>query len=75
MEWIKMVVSKNDLPLIGRSPVERETGGEWAPEFAQSLDRFFPASIAAYLKLTSAGYFYFDLVALLQVQCVDHGGW
>ena len=68
-----MVVSKNDLPLIGGGPVESETSGEWAPEFAQSLDRFFPASIATYLELTRAGYSYFDLVALLQLQCIDHG--
>jgi hypothetical protein len=59
------VVSKKDLPLIGGTPVERETRGERAPEFAQSLDRCFPASIAAYLELTIAGYSHFDLVTLL----------
>ena len=58
------MVSKNDLPLIGGSPIERETSGEWAPEFAQSLDSFFAGSIAGYLELTIAGYPHFDLVAL-----------
>jgi hypothetical protein len=67
-----MVVSKKALPLIGGSPVERETSGEGLPEFAQSLDRFFAASIAAYLELASAGNSYFDPVALLQLQCIDH---
>ncbi len=46
-----MVVSKNGLPLIGRSPVEPETGGEWAPEFSQSLDRFFTASPSCFIYL------------------------
>jgi hypothetical protein len=66
-------VSKNDLPLIGGSPVERETSRKWAPEFAQSLDRSLPASIATYLELTIAGYPHFDLVTLLQLQGIDHG--
>jgi hypothetical protein len=65
------VVSKNDLPLIGGSPVERETSGERAPEFAQSLDRFLPASIAAYLEFPRAGYPHFDLVAFLKLQSID----
>jgi hypothetical protein len=59
------VVSKKDLPLTGGSPVKREASRKRAPEFAQSLDRFFPASIAAYLELTIAGYPHFDLVTLL----------
>jgi hypothetical protein len=67
------VVSKKDLPLIGGSPVKREAGRERAPEFAQSLDRFFPASIAAYLELTIAGYPHFDVITLLQLQGIDHG--
>jgi hypothetical protein len=67
-----MVVSKNDLPLIGGSPVEPETSGERAPEFAQSLDRFFAASIAGDLELPGAGYPHFDLVAFLQLQGIDH---
>jgi hypothetical protein len=67
------VVSKNDLPLIGVSPVERETSGERTPEFAQPLDGFFAASIAAYLELTVAGNPDFDLVAFLQRQGLDYG--
>jgi hypothetical protein len=67
-----MVVSKNDLSLIGGSPVEPETSGEWTPQFPQSLDRFFPASIATYLELAIARYPYFDLVAFLQLQGIDH---
>ena len=67
-----MVVSKNGLPLIGRSPVEPETGGEWAPEFSQSLDRFFAATITGDLEFPMAGYPYFDLVAFLQLQGIDN---
>jgi hypothetical protein len=67
-----MVVSKNALPLIGDSPVEPETSGKWAPEFAQALDRFFPATIAGNLELPRAGYPHFDLVALLELQSIDH---
>jgi hypothetical protein len=58
-------VSKNGLPLISGSPVKLETRGEWAPEFSQSLDRFFPAAITGNLKFPGAGYSHFDLVALL----------
>ena len=65
--------SSAQLPLIGDSPVEPETSGEWAPEFAQALDRFFPATVAGNLELPRAGYPHFDLVALLQLQCIDHG--
>jgi hypothetical protein len=57
-------VSKNDLSLIRGSPVEREPSGEWAPEFAQSLDRFFAGPISGYFELTIAGYPHFYLVAL-----------
>jgi hypothetical protein len=66
------VVSKNDLPLIDGSPIEPETSGERTPEFAQPLDRFFAASIAAYLELTIADDPDFDLVAFLQLQGFDH---
>jgi hypothetical protein len=68
-----MVVSKNALPLIGGSPVEPETSGEWSPEFAQSLDRFFPATITGNLELPRTGYPHFDLVAFFQLQSIDYG--
>jgi hypothetical protein len=68
-----MVVSKKALPLIGVSPVERKTSGQRTPQFAQSLDRVFAASIAAYLELTIAGDPHFDLVAFLQIQGLNHG--
>jgi hypothetical protein len=68
-----MVVSKKDLSLIGGSPVEPETSGEWTPEFSQSFDRFFPASIATYHELAIARYSHFDLVAFLKLQSIDYG--
>jgi hypothetical protein len=67
------VVSKNDLPLIRGSPVKFETSGERAPEFSQSLDRFFAAAISGNLEFPGAGYPHFDLVAFLQLQGIDHG--
>jgi hypothetical protein len=73
MEYIKIVVSKNDLPLIGGSPVKFETSGKRAPEFSQPLNGFFAAAIACNLKFPGTGYPHFDLVAFLQLQCVDHG--
>jgi hypothetical protein len=66
-------VSKNDLPLISGSPVKFETSGEWAPEFSQSFDRFFPAAITGNLEFPGASYSHFDLVAFLQLQGIDHG--
>jgi len=42
--------SKNSLPLIGGRAVERETSGERAPEFSQSLGRRFSAPGAAHVK-------------------------
>jgi hypothetical protein len=50
-----MGVSKNGLPLIGFGAVEGETRGKRSPKFPQSLDRFFPAAIAANLELPGIG--------------------
>jgi hypothetical protein len=66
------VVSKNDLPLISGSPVKFETSGEWAPEFSQSFDRFFPRAITGNLEFPGACYPHFDLVTFLQLQGIDH---
>jgi hypothetical protein len=66
-----MVVSKKSLPLIGRNPVERETGRGWTAEFAQTLDGRFPTAVTPNLELPSARYRHFHLVAILQVQGLD----
>jgi hypothetical protein len=66
------VVSKNDLPLIRGSPVKFETSGEWAPQFSQSFDRFFPLAITGNLEFPGAGYPHFYLIAFLQLQGIDH---
>jgi hypothetical protein len=65
MEYIRTVVSKKGLPLIGLNPIERETGRKRTSEFAQTFDGRFPTAVATNLELTSAGYCHFDLVALL----------
>jgi hypothetical protein len=61
-----MVVSKNDLSLMGSNPVERKASGKRTPKSSQSLNGCLATAVATDLELPRAGYPHFDLVAVLK---------
>jgi hypothetical protein len=52
--------------------VKAESWRESAAQFAQPLDGFLPAPVAADLELTLASDADFDLVSLLEIQGLDY---
>jgi hypothetical protein len=57
--------------LIRGNPIEGEASGKGATKLSQSLNRRLSGAVAANLELPRASYPDFDLVTLLELQCVD----
>ena len=65
------LVSKKTLPLMSLHSIEGETCRKRTAQPPQSLDRFFPAAITAYLELSRPSDTHLDLVSVLEIQSLD----
>src|SRR5689334_14279880 len=62
------------LPGIRLFPIELEVGGQATTEGSKSLQQLLTPGFVRDGEFTAVGDVDFDLVALLQLQCFDHGG-
>jgi hypothetical protein len=65
------LVSKKALPLMSLHSIEGEAGRERTTQPPQSLDRFFPAAVTAYLELSRPSDTHLNLVPVLEIQSLD----
>src|ERR1700688_479568 len=72
MAYTKTLVSRNALSLIRFLAVEDESGRERSPQFAQTRQCPLSALIAAHLEGSALRHSDLDLIALFQLESVDH---
>ena len=72
MAYTKTLVSRNALSLIRFFAVEDESCRERSPQFAQTCQSALSALIAAHLEGRALRHSNLDLIALFQLERVDH---